>query len=185
MTEELQRSSDARYLILMRHAKSDWGDESLSDHDRPLNRRGQRDAPNMARWLADSDLVPDTILISSSVRTRETVALMMDTWTMEPSGTTESPGTAEPQMSFTDELYHASPEEIIGVIQCDGGESRCLLVVAHNPGMTSLVSHFADRFTEMPTAAIAVFQADCEAWNDLQPGKMMLLMEHVRPKGLR
>jgi len=48
MTEELERSTDARYLILMRHAKSDWGDESLSDHDRPLNRRGQRDNSRLA-----------------------------------------------------------------------------------------------------------------------------------------
>lgn len=185
MTEEFERSTDARYLILMRHAKSDWGDESLSDHNRPLNRRGQRDAPMMARWLADSDLIPDTILISSSVRTRETVALMIETWTSEPSGTSEPSETTEPRMSLTDDLYHASPEEIIGVIRCDGGQSRCLLVVAHNPGMTSLVSHFADRFTEMPTAAIAVFQTAGEQWNDLRPGKMMQLIEHVRPKGLR
>jgi len=184
MTEELERSTDARYLILMRHAKSDWGDESLPDHDRPLNRRGRRDAPQMARWLSDSDLIPDTILISSSVRTRETVALMMDTWTMEPSGTMEPSETSESKMSFSEDLYHASPEEIIGVIQCDGGESRCLLVVAHNPGMTSLVSHFADRFTEMPTAAIAVFQTECEAWSNLRPGTVMRMIEQMVPKGL-
>jgi len=179
MTEEVERSTDVRYLILMRHAKSDWGDESLSDHDRPLNRRGLRDAPNMARWLADLDLIPDMILCSSSVRTRETVDTMMDVWTTEPSR------TAEPTISFSEDLYHATPEEIIGAIRCDGGTSRRLLVVAHNPGMTSLVSHFAQRFTEMPTAAVAVFQTDCERWNDLQPEATMQMIEQMGPKGLR
>jgi len=173
MTEEHEQPEDARHLILMRHAKSDWGDESLSDHDRPLNRRGQRDAPNMARWLADSDLIPDMILCSSAVRTRETVDTMMDVWTTEPT------------ISFSEDLYHASPQHIIGAIRSDGGTSRRLLVVAHNPGMTSLVSHFAQRLTEMSTAAVAAFQTDGEPWDDLRPETAMRMIEQMRPKGLR
>ena len=51
-----------RRLVLMRHAKSDWGDNSLSDHDRPLNRRGMEDAPSMAQWIEENDLIPDQII---------------------------------------------------------------------------------------------------------------------------
>lgn len=172
MTKAAECSDDRRHLILMRHAKSDWGNESLSDHDRPLNRRGRRDAPNMAVWLADQNLVPDVILVSSSTRTRETVALMMEQW------------DAEPITTFTDELYHASPEEIIRVIGSDGGDARRLMVVAHNPGMTSLVSHFARDYREMATAQIAVYETACESWKQLRLGTSMHLIAQMRPKQL-
>ena len=69
-TQSESETSDldtGRLLILMRHAKSDWSDSSLSDHDRPLNSRGQRDAPRMANWLAESDWIPDVVLSSDDV----------------------------------------------------------------------------------------------------------------------
>ena len=69
----------------MRHAKSDWSDDSLADHERRLNPRGRHDAPRMADWLAEVDLVPDMILSSTSVRTRETVELMLHQWSAEPT----------------------------------------------------------------------------------------------------
>ena len=94
-------ATPTRTLIVMRHAKSDWGDESLSDHERPLNGRGKRDAPRMAQWLAEIDMTPDLILSSSSQRTRETVALMNQHWS------TESP------VSYDESLYLASPDAIL------------------------------------------------------------------------
>lgn len=165
-------SGSARQLILMRHAKSDWADESLSDHDRPLNARGRRDAPRMAQWLADQELLPERMLISSSHRTRETAALMMEAWGFEPDTV------------FSEELYHASPGDILAAAQIDGVDSNRLMILAHNPGMTSLVSHFARDFMEMPTAAIAVFETDCQSWKELQPGTSTKLREFMRPKGL-
>jgi phosphohistidine phosphatase len=172
MTGKSERSDGALHLILMRHAKSDWSDGSLSDHDRPLNHRGKRDAPNMARWLADQNLIPDLILVSSSQRTRETVALMTEIW------------NTEPDTLFREDLYHSSPEEIIGAVQCNGNDRQRVMVIAHNPGMTSLVSHFADDFIEMPTAAIAIFESTCDSWSDLKPATSMRLVEHKRPKEL-
>ena len=172
MTNDQQPSDRGLQLILMRHAKSDWSNESLSDHERPLNRRGQRDAPNMARWLAECDLIPNLILVSSSQRTRETIRLMKEIW------------KTDPETKFQEALYHSSPEEIIAAVQASGGEYQSVMVVAHNPAMTSLVSHFADKFMEMPTAAIAVFQPTCMCWSDLRPDTTMQLVDHMRPKEL-
>ena len=161
-----------RFLILMRHAKSDWGDESLSDHDRPLNRRGKRDAPRMADWLAEIDMVPDVILSSSSERTCETVALMTDQW------------SSEPTTLFSQSLYLATPEAILSTILSDACDAMKLMVVAHNPGITHLVSSLAGEFTEMPTAAIAIFKIPAVEWSNLQAGTPMSLHEFMRPKAL-
>ena len=62
-----------RTLILMRHAKSDWGHAGLADHDRPLNARGTRDAPRMGAWLRGKGHLPDEVLCSTATRTRQTL----------------------------------------------------------------------------------------------------------------
>lgn len=161
-----------RFLILMRHAKSDWGDESLSDHERPLNHRGKRDAPRMAEWLAKIDMVPDTILSSSSQRTRETVALMTGQWTTDPT------------VSFREELYLATPETILRTIRSDACDATKLMIVGHNPGITHLVSGLAEEFTDMPTAAIAIFKISASDWSSVQTSTPMNLMQFMRPKAL-
>ena len=59
-------------LILIRHAKSDWDDPRLTDHQRPLNARGRRAAPRVGAWIADMGLTPQQALVSDAMRTRET-----------------------------------------------------------------------------------------------------------------
>ena len=162
----------SRFLILMRHAKSDWSDSSLSDHDRTLNARGQRDAPRMANWLADSGWIPDLVLSSSSTRTHATYQKMTEQWNEEPT------------VSFTDALYLASPDSILQCIRADGMESNRLMVIAHNPGISYLASLLAGQAIEMPTAAVAVFQLDLSDWHDLRESTPIQLVESMRPKAL-
>lgn len=172
-TESSDKPNDAdRFLILMRHAKSDWGDPSLSDHQRPLNQRGRRDAPLMADWLATIDMVPDTILSSSAERTRETVALMTPQW------------SGQPMTSFCEGLYLATPESILSTIRSDAGDAMKLMILAHNPGITALTSGLADDFIEMPTAAIAVFKISTSDWSKLQSSTPIQLTQFMRPKAL-
>ena len=161
-----------RFLILMRHAKSDWSDESLSDHDRPLNPRGRNAAPRMAGWLAEIGIVPDLILSSSSVRTRETVSLMSDQW------------GEEAQVSYSESLYLASPETILSMVRSDACGAERLMVVAHNPGMAHLASVLSQQSLDMPTAAIAIFELGELDWLDLQPGSTLGLVHYMRPKAL-
>ena len=126
----------------------------------------------MAQWLGEVDLVPDMILSSSSVRTRETTSLMADEW------------SSQPKISFSETLYLAAPDEMMQTVQSDGGDARRLMVLAHNPGMTHLVSSLSGQSVDMPTAAIAIFQLTLADWSDLQPGTPMRLVHYMRPKAL-
>ncbi|MAC75483.1 MAG: phosphohistidine phosphatase [Phycisphaerae bacterium] len=144
-------------LLLLRHAKSSWADEGMADHDRPLNARGIAAASRMGRLCRELDLVPDRILTSDACRTRETVA-----------GLTEASGF-DGSTTSTPTLYLASPESILETVRELGGDARRLLVVAHNPGMQTLMSRLASTSIDCPTATLSVFRipdADLTAWGD-------------------
>jgi len=173
MTEtDMTNPKEIRHLLVMRHAKSDWSDMSLSDHDRPLNARGCRDAPRMARWISEIGYVPDMVLSSSSQRTRDTMELMNQTW------------SREVRASFCDSLYLATPETISRTIQSDGCGVDCLMVLAHNPGISHFASVLAQQSIEMPTAAIAVFELRLNDWGDLPASGHARLIDYMRPKAL-
>lgn len=157
-------------LILMRHAKSDWGDPGLSDHDRPLNPRGQRDSPRMARWLADAGWVPDLVLASTATRVRETIQGMEAVW------------ESAPPVLYSDALYLASPEELLRTIRSDAISGDTLLVVAHNPGLQILVSQLAGELVSFPTAAMALFHINGVQWADVISAKQACLVHLIRPK---
>lgn len=137
----------------MRHAKSDWADENLTDHDRALNARGRRDAPAMARWLASQQFLPEVILASTATRVRQTVEGLLSVW------------THEPLVLFSRTLYLPSPQTITDQVYCeawcaDGRRPTAALVIAHNPAMEQLVSQLAGAITSMPTAAVALFECE-------------------------
>ncbi|GAA4444019.1 histidine phosphatase family protein [Novipirellula rosea] len=161
-----------RRLILMRHAKSDWADEGLSDHDRPLNKRGRRDAPQMAAWLREIDCLPDVVLSSSAVRTRETLELMQDSF------------RSDVIVSYSESLYLASPETICNVIASDSCDASTVMVLAHNPGMAYLVSQLAGQMVDMPTAAIAIFDVSITDWSKFRLSSPVKLEHFMRPKAL-
>jgi phosphohistidine phosphatase len=167
-----QPLSSGRFLIVMRHAKSDWSDAGLSDHDRVLNERGKRDAPRMARWLAEVALVPDLILCSTAQRTQETADLMKQQWSPTPT------------ISLTAGLYLATHEQILRTIRSDGCGAERLMVLAHNPGVTEFVSRLSRQPIDMPTAAIAVFELPLDDWSELSETGSAKLVHYMRPKAL-
>lgn len=137
-------------LVLVRHAKSDWGDPFLDDHDRPLNRRGLRDAPRMAKRLADTGIAVDTILSSTAVRARTTAGFFGDAL-----------GVA---VSLDPQLYGAHSTLLLETAAAAG--APCVLLVAHDPGMTALAERLSDGgIGHMPTCAIATFTWDEEDWD--------------------
>jgi phosphohistidine phosphatase len=147
----------------MRHAKSDWKQPGTSDHDRPLNARGRRVAVLMAHHLIQQSVTVDIIVASTAERVRETVELMQDHW------------AEQVQVLRNSSLYLAAPQQILSEIQTLHDSWESALVVAHNPGMVSLVSHLADLDVAMPTAAVAIFEADIASWtNKLSPGNCRL-----------
>lgn len=142
-------------LLLMRHAKSSWKDESLDDHDRPLNKRGKQDAPTMGRLLREENLLPDFVVASTARRARKTadhVALA--------SG-------YRGEMLLTSALYHANPEQTLDVLHnIDASHSRVLLI-GHNPGLEELLEKWTSTYRPIPTAAIVHVQFKLKSWHQL------------------
>ena len=92
-------------LLILRHAKSSWKDASLADHDRPLNKRGKRDAPRMGRLLQEQDLVPDRIISSTAKRARNTAKAVAKAC------------NCKDKVELTSEFYHAGPGAYLAVLQ--------------------------------------------------------------------
>ncbi|WP_419933726.1 SixA phosphatase family protein [Candidatus Palauibacter sp.] len=159
-------------LLILRHAKSSWNDPGLRDHDRPLNRRGNRDAPRMGRLIADRDLVPDRIVSSTAVRARTTAALAAAEF------------DHDVEIETTRDLYGAHPDGYIEVAEERGGEAERLMVVGHNPGITALVTRLTGEVEYMPTAALAVVELDIEDWSELGRAGEGQLVAFWRPKAL-
>ncbi len=162
-------------LALMRHAKSDWADANLSDHDRPLNARGRRDAPVMARWLAEQGFLPEVVLASTAVRVRETVERLLSVW------------SHQPLVMFSQSLYLSSPTTILELVRCEafsstGRRPAAVLVIAHNPAIERLVSELAGVATRMPTAAVAIFECDGIDDLDMQAPRVRRCLAVGRPK---
>jgi phosphohistidine phosphatase len=161
-----------RHLILLRHAKSDWPD--VPDHDRPLAKRGRKDAPRIGRWLRARGYVPDTVICSTARRTRQTWDLVAP----------EVDGS--PEVRFEPRAYAASALTLLYLCRELPTQCRAALLVAHNPGTEELAAslsaagdHAGLRF---PTAAVAVFEFTGD-WSDLAPGRATLL-DHVIPADL-
>lgn len=137
-------------LVLVRHAKSDWGDPCLADHDRPLNRRGTRDAPRMAEQLARTGFQPDLILASTAVRARMTADALS--------------AALDTDVTFVPELYGASANTLRS--QATDSRAQSVILVAHDPGMSDLAEELSDGgITHMPTCAVATFRWEADDWD--------------------
>ncbi|GKY89185.1 SixA phosphatase family protein [Sinisalibacter aestuarii] len=153
-------------LILTRHAKSDWADPLMDDHDRPLNKRGRKSATAIGAWLAARGVVPDIAFVSSAERTRET-------WARIARGFDKRVPTA-----FRDDLYHAEPDAMINALR--GASGGTVMMVGHNPGAAFfaralLAQPPADaRFDRYPTGATAVMEFEIDEWPALTWGTGVL-----------
>lgn len=141
-------------LLLMRHAKSDW-QYNLPDIERPLNKRGRKDALAMGRHLKQINALPERLLVSPAQRTRETADLLFkDT-------------VQKPEIIIDRELYLAGRTSLLELAEAYAGENRCLMLLAHNPGMDETVSYLASKTPQlsstgklMTTCAVALFDLD-------------------------
>jgi phosphohistidine phosphatase len=160
----------AHRLVLLRHAKSDWPND-IADHDRPLAKRGRRDAPAVGRWLGNSGYLPDAVVCSTARRTRET-------WDLVADGLTAAvPGTVPP-VSYEPRVYDATVLRLLMLVREFSEEHRAVLLIGHNPGMAELTAGLADPPPQaplsFPTATVAVLGIP-GAWADIAPGEATLL----------
>ncbi|GJM42780.1 MAG: phosphoglycerate mutase [Ardenticatenaceae bacterium] len=159
-------------LLILRHAKSDWGNSQLSDHDRPLNDRGKYDAPRMGAWLRQKNRVPELIISSTAERaltTAEMVALAAD---------------FEGELRTERNFYLAGPPTYVEILNELPDSLERVMVVGHNPGMEELVSLLTDTDRPMTTANVAVVELPIASWSELTIFSNGRLVNHWRPKDL-
>lgn len=158
-------------LTIFRHAKSSWDDPELDDHDRPLNKRGMRDAPIMAKRLKVSGIRPSLILSSTAVRAWETAKLIASEINYPPEF-----------LQRERALYHAGVAGIIDVIAAQDNGFNSLLLVGHNPGLTEFANRLIPRLTDnIPTSGFVAFSLGIDDWNVAKP-KSVDLIEYDFPK---
>ena len=157
-------------LFLGRHAKSSWDDSGLSDFERPLNDRGERDAPEMGRRLAQKHRTADLILCSAAVRARTTAAILAKEWGYEGD------------LLLEPKLYEASSSQMLDFIQELEDEATSALVVAHNPTITWLANLLGNlSIGNVPTCGIVVLKIPCDKWSEVEAG-LAELIEFDFPK---
>lgn len=146
-----------RHLILIRHAKSDWSNAALADFDRPLNVRGECDAPMMGDRLAGRGIQIDRMISSPARRARSTsecIARSLSVSTLD--------------IEWMSELYLASPQAMLDIITTCPDPIRTLAIVGHNPGISTLASQLCETdLGDMPTCAIVHLCGDFKAWRQI------------------
>ena len=156
--------------MLLRHAKSAW--PGVPDRDRPLAKRGRRDAPKIGRWLRDRGYLPDAVVCSAARRTRQTWKLVA----RELGGS--------PSVRFEPRAYDASALTLLYLARELPSQCRAALLIAHNPGLSDLATSLAGRSAEdgssqppelmLPTAGAVVLEFAGD-WPGLAPGQARLL----------
>ncbi|TVS02260.1 MAG: histidine phosphatase family protein [Rhodobacteraceae bacterium] len=148
-------------LILTRHAKSDWDNPLLSDHERPLNSRGRRAAPRIGRWLVENDYLPQQALVSDAVRTRETWDLISAQF------------QHKVKVRFVPAIYqaHGNPDVMLDVLGT--AEADTVILIGHNPGIAALAGQLLrerpeqESFIRYPTCATMVAEFEVPRWSAL------------------
>ena len=144
-------------LILLRHAKSSWSDNSLADRHRPLNDRGRRDIPTIGDRLAARKLVPDMIASSPAERALQT-AMQIAPFLNLPSS----------RINVADELYLADTDVLLSIVQLCDSNVDTLMLVGHNPGITEFANSLTDvPVDHMPTCAAFICRFDVKHWHDV------------------
>jgi len=158
-------------LTIVRHAKSSWEDMNLRDRERPLNKRGKRDAPEMGRRIQEAGIRPSLILASPAVRAWKTAKAIAD-----------AINYPREFLQKEEALYLASVDRILDVIVAQDNNFNNLLIVGHNPGFTEFANFLVPGLTHnLPTAGVVSVEIDQDDWS-LYESPAAKLMLHDWPK---
>lgn len=143
-------------VLFVRHAKSSWGNFSMSDADRPLNERGKRNAPEMAKRLLNKGVTIDAFLSSPATRAYTTAVLFAQEFEIDSA-----------KIIVIPELYMAGNEVFNRVIAEASAAADTIAVFSHNHGITDFVNSLTEiKVDNMPTCSIFAVSADIENWKD-------------------
>jgi len=145
-------------LLLIRHAKSSWDDPSQNDFDRPLNTRGLKDAPMMAKRLLEKKVKIDAFISSPANRAKKTCALFMETF-----------GTNENSMILQSQLYLATPSVFFETISKLDSSIEHAAIFSHNSGITEFANHLSHlKVDNMPTCSVYAIKMEGKSWTDFK-----------------
>jgi phosphohistidine phosphatase len=154
------RTSTIKTLLAIRHAKSSWETPELDDRQRPLNKRGLRDAPFMGQQLALRKLSPDRILCSPALRATQTAQLIAAAVGYDSAG-----------IEIREALYMQGPGAMLEILRALDTDWQRVYLVGHNPDITALVSVLADRVvSHLPTTGVAAITFDVDDWAHIMAG---------------
>ena len=160
-----------KILTIVRHAKSSWKDTSLSDKKRPLNRRGERDAPEMGRRIHEHGIRPSLIVSSPAARAWTTAKAVAD-----------AINYPREFLHKEDALYLASLNQILDVVIAQENGFNNLMMFGHNPGFTDFANFLVPGLTNnLPTAGVVSVEIDQDDWNLYEQPRTRLLV-HDWPK---
>jgi phosphohistidine phosphatase len=155
-------------LLIIRHAKSSWDSASMPDINRPLNDRGKKDAPAMARRLIDIGVLIDRFISSPARRAKETAEAFAHIF-----------GRKSKDIEFVTDLYHALPPVFKQVIAGLDDKDDTVALFAHNPGITTFANMLtAVRLDNMPTCSVFAVQSPVEHWNEFLTAGQEFLFFH-------
>ena len=141
-------------LIVVRHAKSSWDEQGLNDVERPLNDRGKKDAPEMAKRLNDKDIKVDLFISSPAKRAKRTACYFAKEYKVD-----------KKDIVLVDKLYTADLESFYDVLHKLDDRVKTVALFSHNPGITEFVNTLTGiRVDNMPTCAVFAVQSDAETW---------------------
>jgi phosphohistidine phosphatase len=150
-----------KILILVRHAKSDWGNPGLDDFDRPLNERGKKDAPVMAKRLKDKKVKVDAVIASPAKRAAKTAKIFA-----------EEMDVNKDDFILKDELYMAGEDSFFKVIESINNKFSSVAIFSHNNGITDFANLLTDaRIDNIPTCGVFAIKIVSDSWKDFRKAK--------------
>ncbi|RVU86329.1 histidine phosphatase family protein [Leucothrix sargassi] len=164
--------SNNKTLYLLRHAKSDWSDRTLSDFERPLNTRGAVQLPQIAKALTTKDNCPKAVISSPASRALSTAKFVA-----------AQIGITENEIGSEKRVYEANILTLLYLLQETSNEIDCLLLVGHNPGMSGLVNTLSkQKIAPIPTGALIQLSLEIDAWEDIEAECASLISVDVPTK---
>ena len=147
-------------IYLLRHAKSDWANADLNDYDRPLNKRGKNDAPEMGKKLKELYVIPELIISSPAKRTRQTIKKIC-----------EKINYPFNNIIFDESVYLSSLKNLITLVNAIDDNYKTVLLVGHNPGITMLNNYLTEDYIDnIPTCGFVEINMEIDHWNEIIQG---------------
>ena len=157
--------ANIKTLFLLRHAKSSWNNPRLDDRERPLNRRGLRDAPLVGKFMAGLANLPELILSSPAHRAYETAKIVAAELDHDLAA-----------IRIHDAIYEAHPADLLKIIRGIPPTVSSALLVGHNPGITSITNILAgSEIEKIPTCGFCLLRFEAETWPEISAQSGQLL----------